>query len=196
MSIWDDPALQAPPEPAYIRLDNVGDGFDGRVVTVTRETFDDGSVAPQITFIDDLDGEQKFYTAGQTDAKRKLAELRPETADHISVRFVGTSGKFKHIEIKVNSRGGAQAPAANYAPQPGGTHTPAAVQQALPTHQPPPQVGQSYAPAAPPVYATNGGGNGGSAPAAPTGVDPAMWARMDDPQKALMLSVLGNTPAY
>lgn len=197
MSIWDDPALAAPPEPQFVRLDTPGDGFAGTVVNVTKQKFDDGSIAPQLTFFDDADGEQKNWTAGQIDAKRKLAELRPETGDHINVRFTGTTGKFKHIDIRV-------------------TPASARTQTALPVYQPAP----------PPVYATNGNTpspstqvNEAPAPASdhkpltsvfnirptavpaepppcPPGVDPEMWARMAPEQREMIRAAVGATPAF
>jgi hypothetical protein len=200
MSIWDDPALQAPPEADYVRLDKVGDGFDGRVIAVTKQTFDDGSAAPQVTFLDDSDGETRNWTAGQIDSKRKLAELRPEAGDHISVRFTGTSGKFKHITITVNARNYQQptAPAESFARNTTVPATPprgaaeATVVQ-LPTYQPAP----------PPVYATNGNGYvtdpgpTNTADAPPAGVDPSVWARMDDGQRRQLLQVfMGDVPAF
>lgn len=203
MSIWDDPALQAPPEPAYVRLDKIGDGWDGRVVNVTKETFDDGGIAPQITYIDDVDGEQKSYTAGQTDAKRKLAELRPGTGDHMSVRLVGFSGKFKHVDVKVNARAGQQ-PASNgngQQPAPTTASAPQATIHQLPTYQPQqaPIQQPAYQTAPPPVYATNAPAPAPAAPAEPAcppGFDPATWSRMDPTQRASVLAVMGNVPAF
>lgn len=195
MSIWDDPELAAPPEPQFVRLDKPGDGFEGIVESVTKQNFDDGTVAPQITFRDP-DGEQRSWTAGQLDSKRKLAELRPVKGDYISVQFTGTTGKFKHIDIRV-------------------TPANARTQTQLPVYQPAP----------PPVYATNGAAsfdNGPTAaaeaarpasalqsmfsantaakpadpPPCPPGVDPEMWGRMAPEQREMIRSAVGATPAF
>lgn len=191
MSIWDDPALQAPPEADYVKFERVGDGFDGRVESVTKQTFDDGTAAPLVTFVDDATGEVRNWTAGQISAKRMLAELRPGPGDHISVRFTGTTGKFKHIEVTVNARGRGEATAAS-----GARPAPPNTSVNLPTYQPAP----------PPVYAVNGNGAPAAQQAAPPpapaeagpppGMDPAVWARMDAEQRRQMLSLLGNVPAF
>jgi hypothetical protein len=201
--------MQAPPEPAFVKLDKIGDGFSGTVVSVVKQKFDDGTEAPQISFFDDADGVQRDWTVGQTDAKRKCAELRPETGDHIAVRFTGTTGKFKHIDVQVR-RGGAQNGAAQQTAQ-------------QPAQQ---QPAQSYQAAPPPVYAVNQGqpdlaayvaGNGNGGPTVPTpqpgtppqpapsptpapvpgpppGVDPTLWARMTPEQRTILAQAAVPAP--
>lgn len=178
-NIWDDPDLAPPPETNFVKLDKVGDGFAGTVISVEKVRFeDDGSKAPQITFLDDGTGEVRQWTVGQTDAKRKCAEMRPGTGDHLVVKFVGTSGKFKHIDMAVTRQPQAAA---------------AVQQQPAPTASLP-----TYRAAEPPIYATNGGnghggGNGVTAPSvavapepAPAGVDPAVWAAMAPEQRQVI----------
>lgn len=191
MSFWDDEEMQAPPEPLFVKLDKVGDGFSGTIVSVRKVKFeDDGQVTwrPQIEFIDDATGEMRTWTVGQTDAKRKCAELRPWDRDHITVRFTGTSGKFKHIDMTVDNR-----PEMIGFEQPAQPAVKAASVVNLPTYQA----------ADPPVYATNGNGNGNglTAPPAeewpvrpaigdpPAGIAPELWARMSPEQRAALAAV-------
>lgn len=192
MSVWDNPDLQ-PPTEDYVRLDNVGDGFVGQVTKVMAQHFDDGTVAPQLTFIDEGDGEERSWTAGQIMSKKRLAELRPEPGDRISVRLTEIIKKgnktYKTTDIQVLARGGQQSPAARTQQQQAAQtwqQQPAATQQAAPVNgngngHAPDQWQQQAAPAAPP---------------APAGVDPDVWARMDDGQRQQLLQVLGNVPAF
>jgi hypothetical protein len=110
-SVWDDPDLRAGGE--FVKLDNKGDKISGLINAIRSHRFDDGGVAPQILFVDDTTGEERTWTAGQIQAKRKLAELRPEAGDWFSAELADVEkragGKtLKHIEIVVN-RGGKPA---------------------------------------------------------------------------------------
>jgi hypothetical protein len=197
MSIWDTPEMQ-PPTEDYVKLENPGDGFSGRVIRVVAQKFDDGSVAPNIVFFDDRDGEERSWTAGQIESKKQLVELRPDTGDHIDVRYthkesLGSGKSKKHIKITVTHPGQQQQ------------HDMAAVTSA------PPSTAvnvPTYQPAPPPVYAMNAGNGNGAAgngvtsptrvaePAVPTGIDPAMWARMGADQRQQLLAAMGMTPAF
>lgn len=199
MSIWDDPDLQ-PPTENYVKLEQVGDGFTGLVTKVEAKKFDDGSVAPHISFLDDADGEEWAWTAGQIQSKKQLADLRPEPGDRIRVRLntIESRGskKLKHISIEVVER-------RNGAPETRAAQTDTTSVAA--------DV-RTYHPAPAPVYATNDNGNGAgtnptyydaaaaqpmAAPVAvPTGVDPAVWARMTDTQRQQLLDMFGAVPAF
>lgn len=108
MSIWDDPELRAGGE--FVKLEAKGDTISGVISALRSHRFDDGSVVPQVLFTDDTTGEERTWTAGQIQAKRKLAELRPEAGDWFKATLADvekrSQGKtLKHIEIQVN-RGG------------------------------------------------------------------------------------------
>lgn len=107
-SVWDDPELRAGGD--FVKLENKGDRISGVISAVRSHRFDDGGVAPQVLFVDDTTGEERTWTAGQIQAKRKLAELRPEAGDWFSAALTDVEkragGKtLKHIDIQV-SRGG------------------------------------------------------------------------------------------
>jgi len=118
MSIWDDPELQAGGD--FVKFDNVGDTIAGTITAIRRQRFDDGQVAPQILLTAD-DGTERTLTAGQIRLKTKLAELRPEAGDHITITLTDvekrSGGKsLKHFDVKVRPNGTAQpAPAVNAA---------------------------------------------------------------------------------
>jgi hypothetical protein len=116
MSIWDDPELREGGE--FAKLENKGDKISGLITAIRSHKFEDGKVVPQVLFTDDNTG-----TAGQVQAKAKLAQLRPEAGDWFSAELADVEkragGKtLKHIEVVVN-RGGkpAQAAASSAAPQ-------------------------------------------------------------------------------
>lgn len=120
MSVWDDPELRAGGE--FVKLENKGDRISGVITAVRSHRFDDGGVVPQILFTDDASGEERTWTAGQIQAKRKLAELRPEAGDWFAAELVDVErragGKtLKHIDIQVN-RGGKPAAQASAPAQP------------------------------------------------------------------------------
>lgn len=105
-SVWDDPDLRAGGE--FVKLENKGDKIGGSILAVRAHRFDDGSVVPQIIYTDKIGGtgEEKTWTAGQIQAKRKLAELRPEAGDDFVAELTDverrSGGKtLKHIEIQV-----------------------------------------------------------------------------------------------
>lgn len=126
-SVWDDPELRAGGD--FVKLENKGDKISGLISAVRSHRFDDGGVVPQVLFVDDHTGEERTWTAGQIQAKRKLAELRPEAGDWFSAELVDVErragGKtLKHIDVQVN-RGG----------KPTGFPSPAAVAAANPPAQ-------------------------------------------------------------
>jgi hypothetical protein len=121
MSIWDDPELREGGE--FAKLENKGDKISGLITAIRSHKFEDGKVVPQVLFTDDNTGEDRTWTAGQVQAKAKLAQLRPEAGDWFSAELADVEkragGKtLKHIEVVVN-RGGkpAQAAASSAAPQ-------------------------------------------------------------------------------
>jgi hypothetical protein len=114
MSIWDDPDLKGD-DVTYIRLDKQGDGFEGEILSVGTQTFDDGGKVPQLV-VRKPDGSEVTWSAGQTQSKRKLAELRPEAGDYIKVTLTQvekrSGGKtLKHIDIDVREGKGTTHPA-------------------------------------------------------------------------------------
>lgn len=119
MSIWDDPELREGGD--FVKLENKGDKISGVITALRSHRFEDGKPAvPQVLFTDDSTGDDRTWTAGQVQAKTKLAQLRPEEGDWFSAELVDVekraAGKtLKHIEVVVN-RGGkptqAAAPAA------------------------------------------------------------------------------------
>lgn len=122
MSIWDDPELREGGD--FVKLENIGDEISGVISALRAHRFNDGSVAPQVIFIDDRDGETRTWTAGQVQSKKKLAELRPDEGDWFKAKLAQiekrAEGKtLKHIELVVN-RGGKPgnqtAPASRPAP--------------------------------------------------------------------------------
>jgi hypothetical protein len=115
MSVWDDPELRAGGE--FVKLENKGDKISGLITAIRSHRFDDGSVVPQVLFVDDETGEERTWTAGQIQAKRKLAEQRPEAGDWFSAELTDvekrSGGKtLKHIDVQVK-RGGQPAPKAS-----------------------------------------------------------------------------------
>lgn len=111
MSVWDDPDLA--PSTNFVKLENEGDTFEGTITSVRTKTWDDGSKCPEIQFTD-AKGEEWTWSAGQTQAKLKLRELRPEAGDHIKVRYdrkeKRAGGKtLKHLDIQVTRNGSAVA---------------------------------------------------------------------------------------
>jgi hypothetical protein len=104
-SVWDDPDLRSGGE--FVKLDNKGDKIGGKILAVRAHRFDDNSVAPQIIFTDKIQGtgEEKTWTAGQIQAKRKLAELRPEAGDDFVAELTDIEKRgtktLKHIDIQV-----------------------------------------------------------------------------------------------
>lgn len=121
-SVWDDPDLKVNDD--YVKLENVGDTISGVITNIQSRRFDDGSMAPQITFIDDRDQMERTWTAGQVQAKRQLAELRPEIGWHfratlVSVEKRGGGKTLKHIPIEATPGplpGQATAPTKSAAP--------------------------------------------------------------------------------
>ncbi len=175
MSVWDDPELRAGGE--FVKLEQIGDKVEGQVLAVRSHKFDDGSTAPQIIYQDSASGEERTWTAGQIQAKRRLAELRPEAGDWIKAVLVNiekrSGGKtLKHIEIEVRHAG--QAPAAAQATTPAATAPPA---QTAPA---------AYAA---PATAT------ATIPACPPGVDPIAWGAMTPERRDAVLAALGAPAA-
>lgn len=98
MSIWDDPEVQVNDD--YVRWETPGDAVTGTVVFITKHTFPDGKVAPQLN-IEDADGNVRILTAGQMQLKAKLGELRPEVGDTIYVKFERTEKRDGGKTLKV-----------------------------------------------------------------------------------------------
>jgi hypothetical protein len=107
MSIWDDPELQAGGD--FVKFEAVGDSIAGTITAIRRQRWEDGSVAPQILLTAD-DGTERTITAGQIRLKTKLAELRPEAGDHITITLTEvekrSGGKtLKHFDVQVRPNG-------------------------------------------------------------------------------------------
>src|SRR5699024_8788516 len=103
----------------FVKFENIGDAVAGVVNTVRAHRFDDGGVAPQLLLTTD-DGEEKTVTAGQIRLKAALAEQRPESGDHISIKLSDiekrAGGKtLKHFDVNVN-RGGTSTQSPTPAP--------------------------------------------------------------------------------
>lgn len=165
MSIWDDPDLAVTDN--FLRLDAEGDSFEGEISSLGTRTWDDGSKCPELGLVLP-DGTEATWTAGQTQAKRKLAELRPEIGDYIRVLYQRqerrAGGKtLKHIDIQLD-RGGRAVTAAT------------------------PSSGFATGGAA--VGATADAGPGG----APAGVDPAAWSTLDRSTQVEVLAKMGLAP--
>lgn len=129
MSVWDDPELREGGE--FAKLENKGDRISGLITAVRSHRFDDGKVAPQVIFVDDVTGDDRTWTAGQVQAKAKLAALRPEAGDWFSAELTDVEKRqqgrtLKHIDVQVN-RGGKPAE---------GTASAAAATTPAPTGQP------------------------------------------------------------
>lgn len=194
MSVWDDPELKTTDD--YAKLEQVGDVIEGEILVVRKHTFDDGSTAPQI-ILRTPTGDERTWTAGQIQAQRQLAELRPEAGDHIRAELVQIEKRsggrtLKHIKVEVPRRGGvptAPAPApqaAQHMAAPLATAATAydqgdATRQAALTQA----ALAAPAPAAPVA--------GPAIPPAPTGVDPVAWAAMDETRRQNVLAALGLT---
>lgn len=121
-SIWDSPEFAAG-NGEYVKFANVGDTVAGVVDSISRKTWDDGSVSPQLDLTTD-DGESKTLTAGQVRLKLALAEQRPEVGDHITVTLTdvqkrpgGKTLKIFDVAVKraADATKSASAPAANTA---------------------------------------------------------------------------------
>jgi hypothetical protein len=113
MSIWDDPELHVNDE--FQKFEKVGDSITGTILTVRAHRFDNNSVAPQLLLRLD-DGEEKTVTAGQVRLKAKLAELRPEAGDRITITLTEiekrAGGKeLKHFDVHATPGGGTSTAA-------------------------------------------------------------------------------------
>lgn len=113
MSVWDDPTIR--PANDYVKFENPGDSVSGEVLAVGVHTFEDGKRAAKLVIATPT-GEVTL-TAGQMQLAAKLAEMRPEQGDHITVTYVRSEkragGKtLKHFDVKV-TKAGARGVATN-----------------------------------------------------------------------------------
>jgi len=113
MSVWDDPDLRGGGD--FVKLEQVGDTIEGTIIAVRTHQFDDGSKVPQL-LIARPDGVEVTWSAGQIQAKRKLAELRPEAGDYLKVTYEHeerrSGGKtLKHLDVEVRRGNGKPATA-------------------------------------------------------------------------------------
>jgi hypothetical protein len=83
MNFWDDPDLR--PSSDYVKFIEPGDGVTGKIVSIRKHTFDDGTVAAQLV-INTPDGD-RTVSASQAQLKSKLAELKPGVGDWIAIEF-------------------------------------------------------------------------------------------------------------
>lgn len=169
MSIWDDPELKMNDD--FVKLENVGDTVSGTIQSIRPHRFDDGSVAVQIIFIDDRDGGERTWSAGQVQAKKRLAEIRPEVGwkfrarlDSIEKRAGGKT--LKHIDVQAKPGDTAPPPQVHT-----GATPPSNVTAAGPPH---------------PGPTTRGG-------SCPPGIEPDTWAVMTPAQQQQMRQALGLT---
>jgi hypothetical protein len=84
-SIWDDPALRGGGD--YVKFETVGDTITGTVLDIAVHTFDDGKRAPKLALR--TSAGDRTLTAGQVQLGVKLAEVRPEIGDTLTVTFTG-----------------------------------------------------------------------------------------------------------
>lgn len=118
--IWDDPDMKIATD--FVKFTDPGDSVTGEVLGIKIHRWEDGSTSPQLLLM--VDGEEKSLTAGQYQLKAKLAELRPQAGDTLTVEFTGIQkrpgGKtLKEFDVVV-TRAGARlaAPAAPAAADP------------------------------------------------------------------------------
>lgn len=112
---WADPDFAVGGD--YIKFDQEGDTVTGKVITVRKHVWPDGSVSPQILL--DVNGEEKTVTAGQVLLKTKLAEKRPLPGQTLSITLTEiekrAGGKtLKHFDVQVGEPVPAAAPAGEY----------------------------------------------------------------------------------
>lgn len=130
---WDEIQID---EVVYLNLDKVGAGIKGVITDITTKKWDDGSTCPQLTIRRDGDGEEIVWSAGQTQAKRQLKDLRPGIGDHIAVELTDVEKRgtktLKHITVDVTPGGspGPTAPAATGGASAGGDGAPAGIDPA------------------------------------------------------------------
>lgn len=116
-SIWDSPDMRVGGD--FMSFDKVGDSIAGTINAVRAHRFTDGSVAPQLLLTTD-DGDEKTVTCGAIRLKIRVAELRPEPGDHVSIRLEseeprGGGKTLRHWDVTV-TRAGATPPAQAQAP--------------------------------------------------------------------------------
>jgi hypothetical protein len=116
---WNDPDFAIGGD--YVSFEKVGDTVTGRVVTIRKMKWQDGTISPQIVL--DVNGEEKTVTAGQIRLKAMLAEKRPQPGQHLTITLTEiekrAGGKtLKHFDVQVGSPAPAAAAAA-----PGGYST-------------------------------------------------------------------------
>ena len=104
LDVWADPDFAI--GGGYITFANPGDTVTGKVITVRKHVWDDGSVSPQILL--DVDGEEKTVTAGQVRLKALLAEKRPQPGQHLTITLTEiekrAGGKtLKHFDVQVGT---------------------------------------------------------------------------------------------
>lgn len=168
MSLWDDPELVSDAA-TYVKLERVGDGFEGTITALGTQTWDDGKKDPQFTIVTD-EGTELVWTAGLTKAKQRLKELRPEVGDRIAVRLTQIqkltgNRTLKHVDIDV-TRGGAK--------------------KAKPS-------GEAFASS---ILGTESKTTASTpATTVPAGIDAQAWANLDDSRRASILGNLGMAPA-
>jgi len=113
MSLWDDKEVVSSGN--FVKFENPGDTVTGRITAMRKQVFEStGNVAAVLELTKD-DGTDVTLTAGQVQLKNKLAEIRPEVGDKITVTFTQSErrdgGKtLKHFDVTVDR--GAGAPAA------------------------------------------------------------------------------------
>jgi hypothetical protein len=110
--IWDSPDMKVTSE--FVKFDQVGTHVAGTITDIGIKVWDDGGKSPQLTL--NVDGEDIVLTANQYRLKAKLAELRPQVGDWISVTFTGVENlsggrTAKNFDVEVRRNGVASAAA-------------------------------------------------------------------------------------
>lgn len=83
---WNDPDLTVGGD--YIKFDEPGTTIAGKVLSISKYDWGDGTYAPQLIL--DTDDGEKTVTAGQVRLKALLAETKPQPGDVITIVYVGT----------------------------------------------------------------------------------------------------------
>lgn len=79
-AFWDDPDIKN--TTSWVKFEDVGDTVSGTIAKLGKKTWQDGSVAIEITFVEP---DVPVLTASQVLLKTTLGELQPGPGDKLSV---------------------------------------------------------------------------------------------------------------
>lgn len=86
-SLWDDPeVVKAAVGSTFVKFEKPGDGVVGTIARLSRHTWEDGSVAVKIEFVE---GDVPTLTASQFRLVQALFELRPVVGERLDVSYLG-----------------------------------------------------------------------------------------------------------